>query len=51
MLDVLEEDVERQLAQDGLIRVPPVSGQLEGEFERINVGGKPVSEMIIEERR
>ena len=46
-----EEEVERRLAQEGLIRMPLISGQLEEEFKRINVGGEPISEMIIEERR
>jgi hypothetical protein len=46
-----EEEVERRLAQEGLIRMPFAGRQLEWEFKRINVDGKPVSEMIIEERR
>lgn len=49
--DISEEEIERQLAEEGLIRVPPASQQPAGEFKRIDVGGKPVSEMIIEERR
>ena len=51
MGDISEEEIERQLAEEGLIRVPPASQQPAGEFKRIDVGGKPVSEMIIEERR
>jgi hypothetical protein len=47
----LEEEVERKLAAEGLIRVPTGSQQPAGEFKRINVGGQPISEMIIEERR
>jgi hypothetical protein len=46
-----EEEIERTLAAEGLIRVPTGSQQPGGEFKRINVGGQPVSEMIIEERR
>jgi ABC-type phosphate transport system ATPase subunit len=47
----LEEEVERKLAAEGLIRVPTGGQQPAGEFQRINVGGQPVSEMIVEERR
>lgn len=47
----LEENIERQLAAEGLIRVPKGKRQPSGEFKRINVGGQPVSEMIIEERK
>jgi len=49
--DISEEEIARLLAEEGLLRVPPANQQLAGEFKRINVGGKPVSEMIIEERR
>jgi hypothetical protein len=49
--DVPEEEIERQLAQDRVIRVPSVSVWEAQEFTRINIGGKPISEMIIEERR
>lgn len=49
--DVSEEDIERQLAEEGLIRLPQSSHSPAGAFKRINVGGKPISEMIIEERR
>lgn len=48
---VSEEAVERQLAREGLIRVPAASQQTQDEFTRIDVAGKPISEMIIEERR
>jgi hypothetical protein len=48
--DELEEEIERRLAAEGLIRVPPAGQQLAGEFQRIDVGGQPISEMIIEER-
>lgn len=49
--DVSEEEIERRLAEEGLIRVPPVNLPPAGEFERVEVGGKPMSEMIVEERR
>jgi hypothetical protein len=49
--DVSEEEIESQLAEEGLIRLPPASQQSTGEFKRIDVGGKPMSEVIIEERR
>lgn len=49
--DVSEEEIEQQLAKEGLIRMPLVSQQPAEEFRRIDVGGNPISEMIIEERR
>lgn len=49
--EVSEDHIERQLADDGLIRLPPNKEQTRPEFEPIEVGGKPISEMIIEERR
>ncbi len=49
--NVSEEEIERQLAEAGLIRMPAIPHQLAGEFVRINVDGKPLSETIIEERR
>jgi hypothetical protein len=48
---VSEEEIKRQLAEEGLIRLPIGNQMPAGDFKRINVGGKPVSEMIIEERR
>jgi hypothetical protein len=48
---VSEETIERELAREGLIRVPPTHRKTKDEFERIDVVGKPISEMIIEERR
>lgn len=48
---VSEDEIERQLAEEGLIRLPPPDQQPIREFQRIDVGGKPMSEMIIEERR
>jgi|GEM_PF-5947285 len=49
--DVTEEDINRQLVAEGLIRVPPATTPTAPEFKRIDVDGKPMSEMIIEERR
>jgi hypothetical protein len=49
--NVSEEEIERRLAEEGLIRLPTDNQQPLGEFKRIDVGGKPMSEMIIEERR
>jgi hypothetical protein len=48
---VSEEAIERQLVREGLVRVPPSRRQIQEEFERIDVAGQPISEMIIEERR
>lgn len=48
---ISEEAIERELASEGLIRVPPIGRETNDEFERIDVPGKPISEMIIEERR
>jgi hypothetical protein len=47
----LEEEVEQKLAAEGVIRLPAGNQQPAGEFKRINVGGQPISEMIVEERR
>jgi hypothetical protein len=46
-----EESVEQELAREGLIRVPLTRRKTKDEFKRIDVAGKPISEMIIEERR
>lgn len=46
-----EEEVERLLAEEGLIRRPQAGQRPIGEFKRIDVGGVPMSQMIIEERR
>jgi hypothetical protein len=48
--EVSEEEIVRRLAEERLIRVPPANQQ-RSDFKRIDVGGKPMSEMIIEERR
>jgi hypothetical protein len=48
---VSEEEIERQLAEEGLIRRPQAGQRPLGEFKRIDVGGIPMSQMIIEERR
>jgi hypothetical protein len=49
--EVSEDEIEQQLAQEGLIRLPPDNRRRRSEFKPIDVAGKPVSEMIIEERR
>jgi hypothetical protein len=49
--DVSEEEIEQQLAREGLIRVPSTTRRTRNEFKPIDVAGKPISEMIIEERR
>jgi hypothetical protein len=49
--DVSEEEIEQQLVREGLIRVPPANKRTKREFDPIEVTGKPISEMIIEERR
>jgi hypothetical protein len=49
--NVSEEEVEQELVREGLIRVPSTSERIQDEFSRIDVAGKPISEMIIEERR
>lgn len=48
---VSEEEIEQHLAKEGLIRLPPRDHKPIEEFKRIDVGGKPMSEVIIEERR
>ena len=47
----LEDNIERQLAAEGVIRIPKGKHHPQEEFKRIDVGGQPVSEMIVEERR
>jgi hypothetical protein len=49
--EISEEEIERRLAGEGLIRIPATSEPQSGDFVRINVGGTPISETIIEERR
>lgn len=49
--DVSEEEIEQQLAKDGLIRVPSTTHRTRNEFKPIDIAGKPISAMIIEERR
>lgn len=48
---VSEEDLGRHLAEEGIIRLPQRDQQTIQTFKRIDVGGKPMSEVIIEERR
>lgn len=49
--NVSEEEIEQQLAREGLIRVPSPTRRTRTDFKLIDVDGKPISEMIIEERR
>ena len=49
--EISEDEIERRLAEEGLIRIPLANQQPIGDFKRIDVDGKPMSEMIIEERR
>jgi hypothetical protein len=50
--DDLEEEVERQLAAEGLISLPdPSQNETDDDWEPIEVKGQPLSEMIIEDRR
>lgn len=49
--DVSEEEIEQQLAREGLIRVPSTTRRTRTDFKLIDVDGTPISEMIIEERR
>lgn len=48
---VSEEEIERLLAEAGLIRRPHIDQRPIGEFKRIDVDGTPMSQMIMEERR
>jgi hypothetical protein len=49
--DVSEDEIERQLAQKGIIGLPKTVAHRTTDFKPVLVEGKPVSEMIIEERR
>lgn len=49
--EVSEEEIGRQLAREGLIRMPPWPRRTRNKFKPIDVEGKPISETIIEERR
>jgi len=48
---VSEELIDRMLVQEGLIQLPANPRSIHDNFTRIDVGGIPVSETIIEERR
>ncbi len=51
---ISEDEAERILAAQGLIRLPPDAADYTDEdedFEPVEFTGKPLSEMIIEERR
>jgi hypothetical protein len=54
--DELEDAFERELAAEGIISLPDPASRKEAEdgfddYEPITVEGKPLSEMIIEDRR
>jgi hypothetical protein len=49
--DAAEDEIEQQLSREGFIRLPGLREPLRGEFKLIDVAGKPISEMITEERR
>lgn len=50
--DDLEAEIERKLAAEGLISLPDSQDEAaDDDWEPIEVKGKPLSEMIIEERR
>jgi hypothetical protein len=52
--DLSEDEVERHLAEQGIISIgAPLSAERASaqEFKPIQVTGKPISEMIVEERR
>ena len=46
-----ETEIERHLAEEGLIEIPSRSRQHRTATQRISVGGGPLSDMIIGERR
>ena len=48
---VSEDEIEKHLEREGLIRVPKAKERPRPDFKPIEVAGKPISEMIIEERR
>jgi len=49
--EVSESEIERRLSEDGIVKIPTASQRELRAVERIDVSGKPLSEMIIEERR
>jgi len=49
---ISEEEFEQMLLAKGIIsEIPPGAGDLEEDFEPIEVMGQPLSETILEERR
>lgn len=48
---ISEEEIQNELVKAGLIQIPIAGKRPCGDFNRIDVGGKPISEMIVEERR
>ena len=49
-LDELEDAFERELVAEGIISIPENEDE-DDDWEPVEVTGKPISEMIIEERR
>ena len=49
--DDLEDALERELAAEGIISLPHTSVDADDDWQPVEVTGKPLSEMIIEERR
>ena len=49
--NISEDEVERLLAEKGLISLPERQPTVTVRPEPIHISGKPVSEMIIEERQ
>jgi hypothetical protein len=47
----LEDALERELAAEGVISLPDASADDDDNWQPVEVTGKPLSEMIIEERR
>ena len=50
-LDELEDAFERELVAEGIISIPENEDEDDDDWEPVEVTGKPISEMIIEERR
>ena len=49
--DELEDAFEGELAAEGVISLPENEDEADDDWQPVEVTGKPISEMIIEERR
>jgi hypothetical protein len=49
--DESEHEIAKQLAQEGLLRMPSSPSRARTDFHPVKVKGRPLSEIIIEERR